>query len=97
MIVHIVMMQFADDAPNATQHIYDLLTALPGKIPEIRTYEVGMNIIESERNDDLSLYSTFDSLEDLQNYQAHLEHQAVLKEIKQVAISIRVVDYELIT
>jgi len=97
MIVHIVLMQFKDDIPDAAQHIYDLLVALPPKIAEIRTYEVGMNIVESERNDDLSVYSTFDSLDDLQSYQAHPDHQAVLVEIKKVATSIRVVDYEVVS
>lgn len=97
MIVHIVLMQFKDDIPDAAQHIHDLLVALPPKIAEIRTYEVGMNIVESERNDDLSVYSTFDSLDDLQSYQAHPDHQAVLVEIKKVATSIRVVDYEVVS
>lgn len=96
MIVHIVMFKFKPDLPDAAQSAYALLSALPPKIDVIRTYELGLNIIESERAYDLSLYSTFDSLDDLDAYIYHPEHQAAVGKITPTLAGIHSVDYELI-
>lgn len=95
MIQHIVFMSFQPDAmPDAAQRIRDQLQTLPAQIPEIQRYEIGLNIVEAERNDDLVLISAFASLDDLRTYSQHPAHQAVVQEILKVATSIRAVDYE---
>jgi hypothetical protein len=94
MITHIVVFKLAENNPEHAQNIHDKLMALPEVIPEIKHYEVGMNIIESERNYDLVLISKFDDVDALNTYQVHPEHQKVVAYIKSVTQSIIAVDYE---
>jgi hypothetical protein len=67
---------------------------MTSKIPQIRHMEVGVNVVPSERAYDVALYQHFDSLHDLQEYQAHTNHQDVLKYIHAVTASHVSVDYE---
>lgn len=55
--------------------IKNLLEELPAKIPFIKGYEVGINIIESDRAFDISLISVFNSIDDLNRYLEHPEHK----------------------
>ena len=52
-----------------------------------------MDFNQSERAFDLSLYSTFDSKEDLQAYAVHPAHMEVVALIKSVTSESKVVDY----
>ena len=76
------------------QEIIKKLEALPGKIEAIKFYEVGSNIIESERASDIAIISKFDSLNDLEIYRVHPEHQKVVKLIGEYAEKVTAVDYE---
>jgi hypothetical protein len=69
------------------------LEALKDKIDVLKTMEVGVNFIDSERSMDLSLYSTFENEEDLKAYAIDEEHLKVLSLIKAVIIESKVVDY----
>ena len=51
-------------------------------------------MIETDRSYDISLYSKFDSVADLETYQKHPEHQAVVQAIAPHMASIIAVDYE---
>ncbi|MBD3831514.1 MAG: Dabb family protein, partial [Arcobacter sp.] len=64
-------------------------------IEGLKTMEVGINFTEADRAMDLSLYSTFESLQDLQNYAVHPEHLKVVEFIKEVTLESKVVDYVL--
>jgi hypothetical protein len=75
------------------QTVKTLLEALPSKIPELNMIEVGIDFNQSERAFDLSLYSTFDSKEDLNAYAIHPEHLNVVATIKEVTTLSKVVDY----
>lgn len=94
MIVHIVMFEFK--AENKEQNIAlvkERLEALETLVPSLKKMEVGVNFNESERALDLSLYSTFDSREDLNAYAVHPEHLKVVDLIKEMTLSSKVVDY----
>ena len=96
MIIHIVMFKFKDE--NREMNIIkvkDKLEALEEKIDVLRSMEVGINFNESDRAFDLSLYSTFESAEDLKKYAVHEEHLRVVNIIKDVTIESKVVDYSL--
>ena len=95
MITHVVFFKLAENNPEHAQNIHDKLMTLPDIITQIKHYEVGMNIIESERNYDLALISKFDNMDDLNTYQGHPEHLKVVEYIKSVTQSILAVDYEL--
>jgi len=99
MIKHIVIFKLKDQAEGCTKEenavkIKSILDSLPGKIEQIRDYEVGIDINKSERAFDIALYSSFDSLEDLQIYAKHPAHLEVVDFIMKVRIEGKVVDYE---
>ncbi len=73
MIRHLVLMTFTDPAhaPEAVAR----LQALTGQVPQIRTLEVGVDVVGSDVSAHLGLVTTHESLEDLQGYQGHPAHQ----------------------
>lgn len=91
MITHIVFFKVKE--PHLAQEIKTKLEALPPLIPQIITFELGLNELESPRAFDLSLYSTFESYETMKTYQDHPEHQAVLPFIRESCSAIHSVDY----
>lgn len=94
MVVHIVMFKFKEQ--NRVLNIAEVqrkLENLEQSIDELRSIEVGVNFNESERAFDLSLYSTFETEEDLKAYAVHPEHLKVVELIKKVTIESKVVDY----
>ena len=94
MITHIVLFRIKSDMPEAIQGLQDRLNALPAVIEQIRRYDVHQNILESERNSDVVLESSFDSLEDMQVYQQHPKHLELLEYVGTVVDSVAVIDYE---
>ncbi len=96
MIVHIAMFKFKDESKESNiQEVVKRLNALLELIPELKSMEVGVNFTDSERAFDLSLYSTFDTKEELQAYAVHPEHLKVVELIKSVTLESKVVDYEI--
>jgi len=99
VVKHIVMWTLKDVTPHgpkaeALARMKRLLEALPGKIPLIRHLEVGTDIFLAAPECDIALYTEFASREDLQAYQVHPDHQAVVAFVKEVVAERRVVDYE---
>jgi hypothetical protein len=90
------MFQFKEQnkARNIAK-VQDKLEQLEEKIDVLKSMEVGINFNESERAMDLSLYSTFETQEDLQAYAVHPEHLKVVELIKEVTLESKVVDYYL--
>lgn len=96
MIIHIVMFKFKDEdkALNIAK-VKNQLEKLEQKIDELKSIEVGVNFDESDRAFDLSLYSTFETQEDLKIYASHEEHLKVVGLIKSMTLESKVVDYVL--
>lgn len=99
MIRHIVMFKLKDpgDKESLERTKYEVkkrLEALPSKIDVIRTMEVGVNVVESDRAFDVALISSFDSLEDLEAYRVHPDHQEVVQFIASVKEQSAAVDFE---
>lgn len=100
MIKHIVFFNLVDEAEGKTKmehalHIKRELEALANVIPQIKKIEVGINHPETpQSNWDISLYSEFESLEDLDIYQEHPEHKKVGAYIGKVRTDRACVDYE---
>jgi hypothetical protein len=100
MIKHIVMFKLKDEAEGNRKEenarkIKEILDALPKKISQIKLYEVGINISESPSAADLCLVSGFQSVDDLNKYRVHPDHQKALDFILKVIDESRVVDYEI--
>ena len=95
MIVHIVMFDFKKE--NKVENIAKtqvLLEALVEKIEPLVSMEVGIDFNGSERAMDLSLISTFETKEGLQEYAVHPAHLEVVAFIKEVTELSKVVDYK---
>jgi hypothetical protein len=94
MIKHVVLMKFKPGASEA--RFADLeagLGALPNAIPEIKTYEFGLDVVRSDRSYDFGLVSSFEDLDALQIYQTHPDHLEVVKLIKELCEKIVAVDF----
>ena len=96
MVVHIVMIKFADAAEKGERirEAKRLIDALVEKVPSLRSMETGINFSPEERAMDLVLRATFDDRKGLEEYAVHPEHLRVIDYIKSVAEYSRVVDYE---
>ncbi|THB63904.1 MAG: Dabb family protein [Spirochaetaceae bacterium] len=99
MIGHVVMWRVSADLPNKNESIktiVDALNSLPGKVPQIRHFEVGApDISGSPAGFDIVLYSRFDSSEALEAYRVHPAHQIVAELINGLVSERAVVDYQL--
>jgi len=86
MIRHVVSWKLAatDDATRESDAaaIIEGLESLPALIPAIRFFQVGRNIAPYADNWDLTLVADYDSLEGLEEYQVHPEHQRVVAIVK---------------
>lgn len=92
MVKHIVFFNFKDK--ESMQKSEQLLKQLPAKIDCIRSMEVGIDKLRSERSFDMALICTFDSFEDLEKYDQHPEHLIVRDYIKSVRTGSAAVDFE---
>jgi hypothetical protein len=94
MLTHVVLFKLNERTPENAQKLRDALLSMTGKIPQIKHMEAGVNVVPSERAYDVVLFQRFESLHDLQEYQAHPNHQDVLKYILAVTASRVSADYE---
>jgi hypothetical protein len=94
MFTHVVFFKLNERTPEQAQKLREVLLSMTGKVPQIKHMEVGVNVVPSERAYDVVLFQRFDSLHDMQEYQAHPNHQEVLKYILAVSASRVSVDYE---
>ena len=96
MIKHIVCIKFKPGIAEA--EIADLaksLGALPPKIPEIRSFEFGPDILHTERSLDFALVASYEDVEALKRYQVHPDHLPVLAKVRELAEKILVVDFKI--
>jgi hypothetical protein len=95
MITHIVFFKLGELSPDKIAETRNMLLSMSAKIPVIRHFEVGVDVVRSERSYDLALLTRFDSLADLKAYQEHPLHAGeVVPYVKSVCSSIIAVDYE---
>jgi len=94
MITHVVMFRLIDRTPESVGRAADVLRGLSGKVPTLRSLEVGTDVVRNDRSWDIVLIAAFDSLEDLEAYRVHPDHQAVVRYMNSVRDSVASVDYE---
>jgi hypothetical protein len=79
---HTVLLRWAPEAtPERIEEITAALRALPGAIPELRSYRVGSDAGLAEDSWDYAIWATFDSVEGYEIYRDHPRHQAVIAEL----------------
>lgn len=90
MIKHIVIWKMKDEvSAEQKQEMKNRLEALDGRISELRKIEIGID----EGSGTMSLYSEFDTEDDLIAYQMHPDHQAVVGFVKTLVAARSVCDY----
>lgn len=100
MIRHVIMWKFKDSYNGETKdeiiaHAESILMALRPIIPEIRSMRFERDVLRSERSFDAIYMVEFDSLEALEVYRVHPEHQKVAAYISQVREAQAVTDTEI--
>ncbi|MBG6237312.1 hypothetical protein IWX78_000255 [Mycetocola sp. CAN_C7] len=98
MIRHIVCWKLAaTDAATKAEHAAEItrqMDELPALIPEIRSLQVGTNVLFPEVNWDVVLVADFDDADALERYSVHPEHQRVGAYIGTVREDRVAVDFE---
>jgi len=99
MIRHIVSWKLISEDAEGKAAGFDTirtaLEALPELIPEIRALQVGRNIAYPDSNWDVVLVADYDSLDALEAYQVHPDHQAAVAIIRPLVAQRSNVDFEL--
>ncbi|HEX2849959.1 MAG TPA: Dabb family protein [Acidimicrobiales bacterium] len=95
MILHVLMFKMRDPSPEHLAECKARLDSLPPKIPEIKSYDVGIDVLHSGRSWDLVLVSTFDDLDALRAYQVNADHEAVAAFLRSGAEASASVDAEI--
>lgn len=91
---HVVLFKFKQPTPAILAKATEQLRSLEGKVPELRSIEVGVDLLHSARSYDLGLITRFDSMADLDAYQKHPDHLEVLNYLRSVLAGSVAVDFE---
>jgi hypothetical protein len=98
MYTHLVLWRIKGrpaEKPALAREIKRRLESLPGAIPEIRQYEVGINIGRYDASFfDVGLVSRFDDRAAFERYIAYPKHDEVVAYISSVTEAEEIVDYE---
>lgn len=98
MINHVVLFKLKDFPVEKKKEIIaelkSLLGGLKDKISELKYIEVGTNYELNAKSFDIALITHFDSLEDLDKYRVHPEHQKVVARVVETTAERAAVDYE---
>lgn len=94
MIKHIVFFKFMDGKKESdAKELVSRLETLPSKIEYIRSYEVGIDVLEASNSYDVALVSSFNSIEDLMKYKEHPAHLEFAEYMRTVCDNTRAVDF----
>lgn len=98
MINHVVLFKLKDysaaDKPLLIKEMKSLLEGLKGKIKELKFIEVGVNYELNNKSFDIALITHFNSIQDLDKYRVHPEHQKVLARFSELRLDRAAVDFE---
>ena len=85
MVRHVVLLTFQPNTPRADlDAVADALRTLPGRIPELRGYSVGVDLGLAGAdggNADLSIVADVDDVAGYEAYRDHPEHQRIIAEL----------------
>ncbi|GAK38703.1 Dabb family protein [Paenibacillus urinalis] len=95
MIKHIVFFKLKDRSEASIEETARILRSMDGRIELLKSLEIGVDVLKSERSFDISLTAVVDSLEALEAYQVHPVHQEIIKHMSVVKDSSVAVDYEI--
>ncbi|NIK77264.1 tRNA (Thr-GGU) A37 N-methylase [Paenibacillus castaneae] len=94
MITHIVFFKLKDNHAENVERTAQVLRDMEGKIEVLKSIEVGIDILHSERSYDIALITKFESMEALDIYQVHPVHKKVIEHMLQVREASVSIDFE---
>jgi len=87
---HVVLFRFNPEVtPEQRRAIVDELRTLPGIIPELRDYRVGLDAGVNDGNHEMAVTADFDDVDGYLVYRDHPEHQRIIVELIRPAIAER--------
>lgn len=98
MFKHVVMWKVNENTSSNTiletaETVKSSLERLPSLIPQIKSYEIGLNLQDSDRSYDVILISEFSDQKDFEIYRSHPEHIKVVETIRELTVKARFVDF----
>ncbi len=94
MLKHIVLFKFKPDTSDVNiANVEKGLAGLPARIAEIKHYEFGRDVVQSDRSFDFGLVSEFEDMESLERYRTHPYHMAVVNQLNMICDNIISVDF----
>ena len=95
MLTHIVIWKYKPEVSDEQrrEHVARL-RALDGRIPEIRSFAVGSDVLGLPRSYHTGLVATFSDRAGLEAYNVHPEHQAVVELGRAISEHVASVDFE---
>lgn len=93
MVTHIVLFKLKDGSAENVERTAQVLRDMEGKIDELKSIEVGLDVIHSARSYDIALITKFESLEALEAYQVHPVHKKVIDHMNEVREASVAVDF----
>ena len=94
MVKHIVMFKLIEKNKTNIEKVINALKSLEGNIEVLRSLEIGIDFIQSERSYDIVLTTELDNREGLEIYKPHPNHLPVVKIIRSLCSGSVTVDYE---
>lgn len=94
MITHIVFFKLKDGSAENVAQTAQVLKDMEGKIEVLKSIEVGIDVLHSERSYDIALITKFESMDALDIYQVHPVHKKVIEHMSQVREASVCVDFE---
>ncbi len=95
MVKHIVCFRLKDRSAEAKEKAAQMLRSMEGSVPQLRSIEVGVDFLGSERSYDVILTVTLDDRAALEAYQSDPYHAGTVKPFMHAVREASVaVDYE---
>ena len=94
MVKHIVMFKLAEKNQKNLSQAIAALNSLRGNIETLKSLELGIDFLNSERSYDFVLTALFDDREGLKKYAGHKNHLPVVEKMRSLCSSSIVVDFE---
>ena len=79
MIKHTVCFKLKDNSPENCEKAKEVLLSMKGNVPQLRSIEVGVDFLHSERSYDIILQVVVDDREALVADHKHAYHCSVVK------------------
>jgi hypothetical protein len=82
VIRHVVLLTFADSATDAQiQAVEDALSKLPDRLPELKAYVIGRDLLLNDANATFAVAADFEDVAGYIAYRDDAEHKRIIAEL----------------